>query len=724
MRTSGLATTLLCATALGAGAQNTNWVAFNDYRPTPGVTAPNVSGYDLRVTGDGGPLTNYFTGEQLAAAVTVESIGAPDDFGANSYPDPGTPSYNLFNGIIDLGNTGLPGVRAGGAATVTMTFTNLDPSQKYMFRGTVSRGNNYVNRWALFSLQGAVSFADAHVDGSPNTNIFTADTFSGAASDLLPGQVVLNSGENRVGSLVGWNDIIPDADGTFSISAERWLGPTPYGNASDSGTSYAYGLNAILLAEVSTGPPTPPSITAQPVGESIGEREVATLHVGAVGTGPLIYQWYRGSPPSGSLVLGANRATFRVVNTTGSGLAWSVPADSGTYYVVVSGAVAPPVTSQAAVVSVSTDVTPPQLLFALPTANIDEIVVALSEPLANEGTRANEVTDPLNWSIESEDGTAGLGTLNILYTPGSTNIYITTTPRNPAIGYRITTVVPQHDTALAENEMPAGSAVGINSVESELVAMTADWRYSDGDVDPGPNWFQAGFDDSGTDWRSGPGPFDAKRRALDTDPSDCRAATLYNLGNVGTCINLTSPVTQTNLITAYFRTRFSFGGNPATTILRLNGKLDDGGVIYLNGAELTRVGMAAPPTAIDHFTFATRSVGDTDPQDTLDFFYPPSLQRGQNVLAVSLHEANLTSSDFTMGLHALALTQSAVVSAPALTIRYANPNVIITWSPGNGVLQSSDAVAGSWLDVTPQPAAGGPYNVLPAAAHRFYRIRP
>jgi len=713
---------ILLATAATATAASTNWVALNDYRPTAGVTAANVSGYDLRVTGDGGSLTNYFTGEQLASSVTVVSIGAPDDFGANSYPDAGSPAYNLFNGIVDVGNAGIPGVHAGGAAAITITFTNLDPSQKYIFRGTVSRGNNYVNRWAVFSLQGALEFTDAHVDGSTTTNIFTADTFAGAAGALTNGQVVLNSGENRVGSLIGWDGIAPDANGTFSIYAERWLGPTPFGNAADAGTSYAYGFTAIMLAEVSTGPLAPPSIVTQPVGVSVNEREVATLRVVAAGTGPLTYQWYRGTPPSGSLVLGATRPSFRVVDTTGSGKPWSVAADSGKYYVVVTGGIAPPVTSDAVNVTVAPDLTRPAFVFALPTANPDEIVVALSEPLANDGAHSDEVTDELNWIVTDSNGNQ-VGTLNAAYTAGTTNVYLTTTPRDPELGYRITTSVALHDTALAENELPEGSFVLVNNIQTELVGLNASWRYSDVDVDPGPGWFQSAFDDSGPAWKSGPGPFDAKRRATEADP-DCRAATLYNLGNVGTCINLTSPVTQTNLITAYFRIPFTFGGDPAHTVLRLHGKLDDGGVVYLNGVELTRIGMPAAPAVIEHTTFSLRSVGDTDAEDVVDLFNPAALHTGANVLAVSLHEANLTSSDLTIGLRAMALTQTAVASLPTLSIRHAAPNVVITWSPASGVLQFLDDFGGTWRDVDPHPASGGPYQVQASAAHRFYRLRP
>ena len=44
---------LLCAQVAMAQSQ-IYWEAFNDYRPEVGVTSDNATGYDLRITGDGG----------------------------------------------------------------------------------------------------------------------------------------------------------------------------------------------------------------------------------------------------------------------------------------------------------------------------------------------------------------------------------------------------------------------------------------------------------------------------------------------------------------------------------------------------------------------------------------------------------------------------------------------------------------------------------------------
>jgi hypothetical protein len=79
---------LLMATALGAanfaGAQSTNWVAYNDHRPstTPAasgwaITAPRVTGYNMGAPGDLTPsvLTNFLTGNPLTATVSFTRTG-------------------------------------------------------------------------------------------------------------------------------------------------------------------------------------------------------------------------------------------------------------------------------------------------------------------------------------------------------------------------------------------------------------------------------------------------------------------------------------------------------------------------------------------------------------------------------------------------------------------------------------------------------------------------
>ena len=267
-----------------------NWEAFNDYSSSA-LTSPNATGYKLRTAGDYGPLRNFETADDLSVTVAVENEGGtPDDFGARGGAlNAGSPALKLFGGKVDLANDGLPGVRA--LVKLTLVFSGLDPTKVYKFCGTAARGGNYPNRWAVFSIVGVGNFVAAHQDGSDNKNIITLASFPASAGSLEVNQVALNTGQNKVGSLVCWDKIEPSAEGTIRIEALRYLGRTPFGNAADTGTSYAYGFEAMYLAEYdATGDLR---ITDNPVSQKVPAGTKATLAVGATSSRPITYQWQK-----------------------------------------------------------------------------------------------------------------------------------------------------------------------------------------------------------------------------------------------------------------------------------------------------------------------------------------------------------------------------------------------------------------------------------------------
>src|SRR5262245_19726413 len=93
----------------------TNWAAYNDNVPTPGltrvdwpITAPRVTGYTMGDPGSTGNLTNFYNGQQLPVIVTFTLTGAADNFGTIGRPVPtNTPMARLFYGICDLSNDGI-----------------------------------------------------------------------------------------------------------------------------------------------------------------------------------------------------------------------------------------------------------------------------------------------------------------------------------------------------------------------------------------------------------------------------------------------------------------------------------------------------------------------------------------------------------------------------------------------------------------------------------------
>jgi hypothetical protein len=115
---------------------------------------------------------------------------------------------------------------------------------------------------------------------------------------------------------------------------------------------------AAISTVYGSGPPpcTPPSITVQPAGTTITAGQQTTLFVTAAGTAPLTFQWFIGTPPSGTTIGGA---TSNSVNVT--------PSTTTSYFVRVTGQCGSPVDSDAVTVTVN-PATCPAVTVSTPTA--------------------------------------------------------------------------------------------------------------------------------------------------------------------------------------------------------------------------------------------------------------------------------------------------------------------------------------------------------------------
>jgi len=224
------------------------------------------------------------------------------------------------------------------------------------------------------------------------------------------------------------------------------------------------------------------------------------------------------------------------------------------------------------------------------------------------------------------------------------------------------------------------------------------WRYNDTGQDPGPMWKEPGFDDSS--WKSGAALFEGKKATVPALPEPVR----------------TMLTVATNKTAFYFRTHFTFTGDPAATQLKIRSIIDDGAVFYLNGAEVFRLGMPEGP--INASTLASRSLVDADYEGPFDVPSSP-LRAGDNVLAVEVHQTSPTSSDITMGVQ-LMVPGVPPAELPAFSrVSLVGTNLQIEWL-GSGQLQSSDAVTGPWTNVM---NAASPFTATTVGAARFYRLR-
>jgi hypothetical protein len=105
--------------------------------------------------------------------------------------------------------------------------------------------------------------------------------------------------------------------------------------------SNSFGSVTSAVAVLTVVCDTAASINSQPVGQSLNSGGTISLTVGAVGTSPFTYQWYRNN----AAILNATNQTFSKPNAQGP--------DSGLYHVVVNNCIGTPAVSTNVVVSVA-----------------------------------------------------------------------------------------------------------------------------------------------------------------------------------------------------------------------------------------------------------------------------------------------------------------------------------------------------------------------------------
>ncbi|HMJ91041.1 MAG TPA: immunoglobulin domain-containing protein [Candidatus Acidoferrum sp.] len=382
-------------------------------------------------------------------------------------------------------------------------------------------------------------------------------------------------------------------------------------------------------------PPSVLSIVSQsPQSQSLAveEDKEAVFTVELQGGDPH-NQWYK----NGVAISNAIRTTFTIPIVTF--------ADAGTYY-FVSTNVVNSVTSSPVTLTIYADTNLPALLQADGTDSETNVVVSFSERLT-----AITATNTANYKITNTlGGTLSITRATVLADGKSVALQ---TPARAAGSNYILYVSGVRDLASPTgNLIPANSATPI--IQSQLlIAMNALSKYynpapnSSGGGDPveiGTSWINPSYDEgtSGIFWADGNGIFN---NGFSDVP-----------GNVGTSL------VQSRSFVDYYRTRFTGNVSPGGLVLTMTHVVDDGAIFYLNGQEFYRFNMEGG-TLSSNNTRANVTVGNPA---RVEVSVPGSLVvTGENVLAVSVHQAQYIDVDRTFGVELKARAQS-YVAGPVL----------------------------------------------------------
>ena len=265
----------------------------------------------------------------------------------------------------------------------------------------------------------------------------------------------------------------------------------------------------------------------------------------------------------------------------------------------------------------------------------------------------------------------------------------------PPFSFTVTNLVPGHYSfnavAVDSTGLSATSAPVAITVVPWLVPSRANWTYLDDGSEPGATWTSPAFDDSG--WSNGVAQFG------------------FGEGDETTPIRRFSDLSGTNILAYYFRHKFSVANPASVSSLAVRLLRDDGGAVYLNGTEIFRNNLPSGP--LDSTTTAVLVAEDSVWRAMR--VNPQLLVSGMNILAVEVHQVNLTSSDVSFDLELLPnlapRRPSVSLTAPLNSDVFLGPIDIIVSATATDV---DDAVAsvGFFLDgYQVGSATAEPYSV-------------
>jgi len=180
------------------------------------------------------------------------------------------------------------------------------------------------------------------------------------------------------------------------------------------------------------------------------------------------------------------------------------------------------------------------------------------------------------------------------------------------------------------------------TAQTTIVSYGSLWKYRDNGSNQGTAWRSTSFNDAS--WAQGP------------------AQLGYGDGDEATVVSYGSNANN-KYITTYFRKTINITDATQFTSFTLNVKRDDGAVVYINGVERFRTNM--PTGTISYTTKASSNASDNGNTPQTKTLSAGTLNTGNNVIAVEVHQRSRTSSDLSFDLELIGI--GGDITAPVVS---------------------------------------------------------
>lgn len=441
-----------------------------------------------------------------------------------------------------------------------------------------------------------------------------------------------------------------------------------------------------------------PLITTQPASQTTYSNQTSSLEVVATGDQPLTYRWQKDTGAGGTFVniSGAVSPTYTFTPAGAN--------NAGNYRAIVSN-LGGSVTSEVANVTVLADTIKPVLLYAIarpyPAAGAERYLLDLffSENIVLAGiTNATYTIKQANSQNILTNRVFGSPTSNkvtLAVAPWVTNKY---------------TLTISNLTDRVGNLIEPNTQVGIGfTTTTEIIPINKDWRfYEDGDItiaeaNAAPP-LPAGA------WKTNNMPYPQYNAGVgsgvlyfeyDPIPNLCGGQRGWRISN--------------GLMTYYFTTTFNWTNSSPTAQFQLDNLIDDGVVMYLNGAEVFRYNITGTPSYLTAATTVETALCRTNT------FTATNLVRGVNKLAAELHQSAIDSTDAVFGVRLSTIVTTYYSIQPKLYIARANDDALLYWSGPDYVLEYVNRFGDAWTPV--EVEKNQLFQSLSSADQRFWRLR-